>query len=705
MEVVGLLVAGAGLKLVKDYIQSNKGDIDVESVPAMESSIDMTQPMPNQIPVNQYPDTQALEPASYVQGYGLPNLSYQLPPLKSGGLPVTQSLYAPTDTDPLSIQWTDPNAYVHGQEISASNNDPAFDSRAVENINAYNFSAMNPLVYEEGMIPVAYGAFDGNPERPDSWSSELFQPPKIEVSQDMMRAPPQVQTNVHGNAPTHMEEYDRILEQTKLLSGTGAYDFYRPGGDSGFASGELITERKPNITRVYPIIPAKQGVQIYGRLGNVSKAIGKVGSEYGTERGPLGELRQARNAFVSEYERIPMPTATAQTNQPVHIGQVILKDTQRQTTEIPWVGQVGQQSKNQAALRLEQPYIKPKNLVSSEIVGAVGVGEYSRGGYQNIEFDLPVLLRNLTEQTPTENIQQPGTMANFRGSYQNIEFDLPVLLRNLTEQTPTENIQQPGTMANERGVYQNLEYHLKGLQRDTTGQVGTEHVQQPGTQANERGVYSNLEVTLPVTLKQLASAEAVGGVGTVALDRGAYSNVEFDIAETKRDLSNAESVGAPMYNNGLGTYANSEITLSMTNRGSITGKDEQVGAPYDPTKGTAAAYESIYNSRVTNRSTPGYENGRPGGPVAAENEVADWWLKKRINDYDMELTLKDVDTFNQRVPMADRTNSMQYPMYIQPESRRVTPRITQEINPELLDALRSNPYTQPITNDPPPRPF
>nr|QYA18801.1 hypothetical protein KOM_12_533 [Clandestinovirus] len=705
MEILGIVAAGVGLKKLRDYIQDNKGDVDDLPVSNIDSSIDMTPPLPLQVPVNQYPYTQELQPQVAVQGFGAPDLSYQLPMRKSGGMPPTHSTYATVDTDPQNIQWSNPSAYMNGHQVSSDNNDYSFDANSVEGFNASNFQQMNPTAYEDGILPVAYGSFDGNVLRQDALEPHLFMPRKTEVSQAMMRAPPQVQTNVHGNAPTHIEDHDRILEQTKFLSGKGALNHYRPDSGSGFASGELITQRVPNTTRIFPIIPAKQGVQITGRMGNPSNAAGKVGSEYSTGRGPLGELREARNAFVSEYERVPFPTPTQQTSQAARVGQVILKETQRQTTEIAWMGPAGNGEKNQAALRVEQPFVKPKNLISTEIVGTVGVAEFGRGGYQNVEINLKDNNRDSTGNVGTEHIQQPGTRAGERGSYQSVEVELKMRNINLTELKSTEHVQQPGTRANERGAYTGLEFDLKNQNRDTTGTVGTEHVQQPGTRSNERGVYTNLEVILPTTLRQLTSAEKVGAVGTTANDRGAYQNIQYDLDATNRETTSLEQPGAPGQSNGLGTYSNIDVDLTATNRTTMS-TAELVGAPHNAQKGAAAAYNSSYNERTNNRSTPGYEDGRPAGPSIAHNSVADWRMEQRINNHDQPYTLKDVDTFNERVPVGNRTGAMQYNQnYPVPETRRVSPLQVRTINPEMLNALRSNPYTQPITNDAPPRPF
>lgn len=776
-----LLAVGAGVGLITALYNKYTDPVD-ESASSDKTSADVQESTdvngrPPVMATNIYPNT-AYNPMIPLQpplvnappGYGQRDLSWNLGPYQAGELPTLQSVYGDPDTDPRGVRWND-NQYLTSQVIDPQwQPEPMmaadqFNDRPPEDFDSTTFQGMNTLTYPDGILPNSYGAFDGNSLRPENLDAYLFKPPKREVTQAMMRMPPQVQPNTHGTGSVYLENHDRALEATKLASAKGALDYYVPepvtvvkkdadGNDvqvteyriidgGSDARGQYTTERTGGFhprERVFPIIPAKQGIQATFRLGNPSNAVGKLGSEFSQDTGPLGEMRMPRNASVSEYERVAFPTSAPVSLQ-ARVGQVVLKDQQRDTTTVPWTGQVNQGSKNQEALRLEKQYVKPKNVTDFQVVLAPGTRANDKGAYQNVQFDLALNSRNFVSDVGSENVSQPGTRANDKGAYQNVEFDLKVLNRNLTMQDSI-HVQQPGTQANDKGAYQNVEFDLKVLNRNLSQrdsihiqQPGTKagekggyqnvefdlkvlnknltmrdsiHVQQPGRQGNEKGAYQNIDVDLSATNRMTTTMDSshVQQAGSQAYDRGAYQNIDVDVLALNRDTTgNAQMIGAP-HMDKIGSYANVEVDLDMTNRASYSGKEEKVRAAYNPTKGTNAAYGMDVTDRPTNRSTVGYEDGRAANPVLASNSVADWNMDERINNNEARYTKKYdlISTIDTWAPMTNRTGAVQYdPHYPTSEVRRVVPNIVNYVNTSLIDAYRSNPYTLKITNDPSPQ--
>jgi hypothetical protein len=94
--------------------------------------------------------------------------------------------------------------------------------------------------------------------------------------------------------------------------------------------------------------------------------------------------------------------------------------------------------------------------------------------------------------------------------------------------------------------------------------------------------------------------------------------------------------------------------------------------------------------------------GRPAGPVWASNGIADALHPQRMTDavlLDTQNKDTGLESMDKRQPVPDKTYVVQYDQ-AQPcnKVRKVSPDIIQEIDPTLLLAYKSNPYTQPILN-------
>lgn len=538
----------------------------------------------------------------------------------------------------------------------------------------------NPLRYPDGITP-SFGSNTGKVLRPEALPSHLYQPPKREQLQNIMRAPPQPQRDVFGAPQNYTEMHQRALEQRKLTSGNGALDTYTPyegGQQEGFANGQYMTERHGGFhprTRFYPSTEYKKGVQMYGRLGNPSDAIGRPGSTFSQGVGPLGAMRMPRNVHVSEYEREPMPTHAVGHN-PVgaRIGSVILKPTYRSETTRAYAGPVGQSERYQPYMRLKNRYVRPKNSISREEVGFVGRNGLDRGAYATTSVRLLGQNRDTTECVGSEHVQTPGLATNSKP-----------------------------------GAYSTSSAHLQGQNRDTTGRMGSEHVQTPGLATNSKpGAYSTSAVRLYNTNRSINSvgSEHVQTPGLATNSKqGAYSTSAVRLYNTNRSINSvgSEHVQTPglATNSARGAYSTSSVHLQGQNRDTTTvGSEHHTHGAFE-NKGTNA----LYGSTFLQRYTPKQERiaGRPAGPSLAHDTTSDVTLKNRINNHDdMRYTQKNDPSAilysPLRAPNSNHTGAMQYQLdFPSNTTRRVTPTIVNRIDSSLNDAYKNNPYTQPLT--------
>ena len=500
----------------------------------------------------------------------------------------------------------------------------------------------NPLRYEDGLTP-SFGSNTGNVLRRETLPPHLHKPAKREVLQNVMRAPPQPQRDVFGAPIIHHEQHQRARENNKFTSGNGALDTYTPyegNQQVGFGNGQYITPREGGFhprRRFYPSTEYKKGLQLYGRLGNPSDAIGKLGSTFAQGVGPLGAHRMPRNVHVSEYEREAMPTGAPGRN-PVgcRIGNVILRPTYRSETNRAHMGHANASERNQPSLRLKGRYVKGKNSVSREEVGFVGANDMNRGAYATSSVQLYNTNRQTTSR-PSELSQIPGLAT--------------------------------GSM---RGAYSTSSVHLQGQNRDSTS-VGSEHVQTPGLATGSmRGAYSTSEVELYDTNRVSTSVGSehaqVPGLATDSM-RGAYST--------------------------------SSVHLQGQNRDSTTVGSEHKQHCYFPNKGTNPGYNALYLDRYTQKADNIHSRPANPVLAQNRNADIFMKSRINNHDdmrYTQKCELNAILQAPLRAPNSDRTGAMQYQLdYPTPKTRRVSPTIVNRIDSGLLDAYNDCPYTQPLT--------
>ena len=592
----------------------------------------------------------------------------------------------------MGLQQRGPVAVAPSNYFDNAFGDPA-------NVDPYD---ANSLRYEDGITP-SFGSTTGKVLRRETLEPHLHKPAKREVLQNVMRLIPQPQRNVFGDPSMYTEEHERVLEQTKFTQGSGALDTFMPfegsqtGQQVGFSSGQFITERYGGLhprKRFYPSTEYKKGVQMYGRLGNPSEAIGKLGSEWSEGVGPLGAYRMPANAHVSEYEREPMPTDAPGRN-PVgaRIGSVILKPTYRSETNKPYMGQVNNEERAQEAYRLKGRYVKGKNSITREEVGFVGDDNLDRGTYQNVEFDLYPTNR-MSTSVDSVNVAQPHFEK--AGAYSTSEVVLYPTKRTTTS-VPSEHVQRPEF--EKAGAYTNVEFDLSATNRMSTS-VGSENVAQPHFE--KAGAYSTSWVEL---LGQNRDTTSVGSenVAQPHFEKaGAYSTSWVELLGQNRDTTSvgSENVARPEFAKDA-AYQNVEFDLSATNRMSTSVGSEHGSRPTDDNRGTNSAYDAVYLDRGGDQKWTNIYS-RPANPILGHDNSADWRMNERINPQRLRYTQKDDSTAILqspiRPPNSDRTGAMQYLLdFPAAETRRVSPTIVNRIDSDLLTPYKSNPYTQPLT--------
>jgi hypothetical protein len=337
-----------------------------------------------------------------------------------------------------------------------------------------------------------------------------------------------------------------------------------------------------------------------------------------------------------------------------------------------------------------------RNLVSTDSRGVQAPHFRKDGAYQNVNMNLDQTLRNLVS-TDSRGVQAP----HFRkdGAYQNVNVDLNQTLRNLVS-TDSRGVQAPHFRKD--GAYENVNVNLNQTLRNLMS-TDSRGVQAPHFRKD--GAYDNVQIDLDMTKRGLISNKDSRDVQAPYFRKdGAYDNVQIDLDATKRSLiSNRDSrdVQAPHFRKD-GAYDNVRIDLDVTKRSLISNKDSRnIQAPYF---GKDAAYENVnIDLYGTNRQT----TSRPmdGFPVINHDSVSDWRMNERINDACPRPTKKSehVEFSSIRPPIShhdgDGTGAIQYILdFPNPVTRRVTKTMTQHIDPSLINAYKSNPYTIPITN-------
>jgi len=156
---------------------------------------------------------------------------------------------------------------------------------------------------------------------------------------------------------------------------------------------------------------------------------------------------------------------------------------------------------------------------------------------------------------------------------------------------------------------------------------------------------------------------------------------------------NAISDPAPAYASGGPAVYNTEFVIDPHNI-------KEIGAGYRVVCGPGAAAGCANQSPQESCLVAGTD--RPGGPGLALGSTADRWATARVNPAQARHCLKEqlVDDCAVRPPMSDaQYQSPQRGDIPAPENRKVTPFIQNEIDASLLQALRQNPYAQPIACD------
>ena len=94
--------------------------------------------------------------------------------------------------------------------------------------------------------------------------------------------------------------------------------------------------------------------------------------------------------------------------------------------------------------------------------------------------------------------------------------------------------------------------------------------------------------------------------------------------------------------------------------------------------------------------------GRPGGPILGLDGIGDAMHEDRMNDAVMRACPNKgtgMLSMDRRHPVANRTDAPQFQQdFPGNQIHKVSPEILRDIDPTLISAYKSNPYTQPILN-------
>lgn len=431
------------------------------------------------------------------------------------------------------------------------------------------------------------GRGTGAPLRIDALRPNELKPAKSQLTQSELKGSPFPDGNNFGNQSIAHVERCRAEERSKLYSGSGALNNFRPdvcNQKSGYNKGAIIQPRGGGyhpMARFMVPQEYKRERMMFGRPGAAQAATTKLPL--------LGQIRCNANYATNEYHRFPAPQQKRRGGYGLRPENVTMKPVQR-GAEFEYGGPAGTARDAQPELRLQSLMIRPKN-----------VQEFSYSGHRT-----------------ATNAKQ--------GAYL---------------------ITQPFKRAKNE-----VEFAYSG-QRTGDGAPGSYATTTPLKRAKN-------EVVFAYSGQRTGDSVGLG-----------YLVEEHDVLPSVRDESaqSAHETGGAFRNRG---QPGAELTAYDTGRAQPGLQIKEVGA------------------------------GRPGGPVWASNAIGDALHPKRMND-PVLLDTQNKDTgvlsMDKRHVVPDKTYVVQYDQTFPCNRvRRVTPDIVQAIDPTLLLAYKSNPYTQPILN-------
>jgi hypothetical protein len=251
----------------------------------------------------------------------------------------------------------------------------------------------------EGMYPFI-GRGSKNPMYIESQDPGSFKPHKQTVMYEDLYNAPQPQGNVYGmESIVDLQRSHVVDPYTKLNGAKGQKNHYFPGQESkefGFANGEKMTLRthgfhwgKKRIFRE----PPNQRKQMYFRIGNASKAVGRFNSVYGQNRSELGHLETPYNAQTKEWYRPPEKTAGLVANRMRGNESVVLQCTSRPdqafvsngivgVEDFPYSGPMGMVQGQRESMRLtdEQRDVIPNKTTDTVLWGFGKAQTEMKGG-------------------------------------------------------------------------------------------------------------------------------------------------------------------------------------------------------------------------------------------------------------------------------------------------------------------------------------
>ena len=275
---------------------------------------------------------------------------YSASPFSPDPLPTVRPSYNTPDTDER-----DPHTYP-GPPVEDDGN-PFHVRGYLDTGPCFGPGDVTNDLKEQGIFPWIRRSIHG-PLSIDPLPARYFKPPKSTVAWDDLHEPPQRQRGVHGDPSITGMIREFVEPYTKFHSGSGAMNDYWPGQvgmEYGFSNGEKFTFRHGGFHprgRFFRM-PENQRKQLYFRIGNPDKAVGRSGSLYAQQRGPLGSYEIPYNSYVKEYHREPMPYGGGLVKNRLRANEaVILPWTNRSEQHLGWSGPPGTSEQSQESFRI-----------------------------------------------------------------------------------------------------------------------------------------------------------------------------------------------------------------------------------------------------------------------------------------------------------------------------------------------------------------
>lgn len=314
-------------------------------------------------------------------------------------------------------------------------------------------------------------------------------------------------------------------------------------------------------------------------------------------------------------------------------------------------------------------------------------GQINSGVRKGVVYDPNDVARTTIKETSIHNEYSSNIQNMNRG---NVVYDPDNVARTTIKETNIHNKHSGnlGKNAPSRGVV----YDPSNIPKTTVKET-TIMNKRKANMRNRPGTYTKSGDKAKTTIKQTTLLE--NAVGQAAMTRNdAYLSTDVNVPDTIRQHTSVQYIGDPT-GSKLGAYEVTDVDAPNTMR-QFTSDIEYFGTAGEVNP-SPMSYEDIYNAEIKalrGTTDKGY-TPNPGGV----NEVVDAntlnVTTKKIgdiqNDYINERGVQATKVYNS-IPQMNHLNVTQDKNTVPNEG------LADRINPDLLDAFKSNPYTQNLNS-------